>query len=215
MSQTQTRQADPTRERLLNEAERLFAGKGYDAVSLREITTAAGTHLAAVNYHFGSKENLYLEVFRQRWAQRTRQIQAPLRELAQRDSFTPEELVRTMAKAFLAGPLTDRERMLHSQLIAREMGQQSKAFKLISEEAMAPFMELGIGMWRRCLPQEIEIDRIKLIMLSIFAQVLYFNFARPVVSMATGRKYDPEFVELIVDHITRFALCGLNGNQIQ
>lgn len=63
MSQTQTRQADPTRERLLNEAERLFAGKGYDAVSLREITTAAGTHLAAVNYHFGSKENLYLEVF--------------------------------------------------------------------------------------------------------------------------------------------------------
>lgn len=63
--------------------------------------------------------------------------------------------------------------------------------------------------------QEIEIDRIKLIMLSIFAQVLYFNFARPVVSMATGRKYDPEFVELIVDHITRFALCGLNGNQIQ
>lgn len=61
-----------------------------------------------------------------------------------------------MAKAFLAGPLTDRERMLHSQLIAREMGQQSKAFKLISEEAMAPFMELGIGMWRRCLPRRLK-----------------------------------------------------------
>ena len=211
MSQKQTKPADPTQERLLNEAERLFADKGYDGVSLREITAAAGTHLAAVNYHFGSKKNLYVEVFRQRWMDRARKIQQPLRELAQREHYTPEDVVRTLARAFLSGPLSDQDRVRHSQLIAREMGQQSKAFQVISNEAMGPFMELAIGMWQRCLPQEMEPERLKLIMLSLFAQVIYFNFARPVVSLATGRKYDEEFVDQIVEHITQFALCGLGG----
>ena len=58
---------DLTRERVLDEAETLFAQKGYHAVSVREITTAAECNLAAVNYHFGNKQNLYLEVFRERW----------------------------------------------------------------------------------------------------------------------------------------------------
>ncbi|MCF8041490.1 MAG: TetR/AcrR family transcriptional regulator [Desulfarculaceae bacterium] len=213
MSQEHTKQADPTRERLLDEAERLFAEKGYDAVSLREITAAAGTHLAAVNYHFSSKENLYLEVFRQRWVDRARKIQAPLRELAKRGNYTPEDVVRTMARAFLAGPLTDQERVRHSQLISREMGQQSIVFKLISQEAMKPFIELSMDMWQCCLPQETDMERLKLVMLSIFSQVLYFNFARPVVTMTMDREYDKEFVDQIVEHITQFALSGLNGDK--
>ncbi|MCB2191530.1 MAG: CerR family C-terminal domain-containing protein [Deltaproteobacteria bacterium] len=213
MSQDHTRQADLTRERLLDEAERLFAERGYDAVSLREITSAADAHLAAVNYHFGSKENLYLEVFRQRWMERARKIQAPLQELEKREHYTPEEVVRTLAKAFLSGPLSDEDRVRHSQLISREMGQQSKVFNLISQETMAPFMEMAIRMWQRCLPQETDPERLKLIVLSIFSQVLYFNFARPVVTLTTGREYDQEFVDQLVEHITQFALRGLNGDK--
>jgi len=213
MNQEHNNQTDPTRERLLDEAERLFADKGYDAVSLREITTAADTHLAAVNYHFGSKENLYLEVFRTRCVERARRIHQPLKELDKRESFTPEELVRTLAKAFLSGPLTDEERKRHSQLLAREMHRQSKAFNILSQEAMKPFTEHAIRMWQRCLPHPVEPERLKLIMLSIFSQVLYFNFARPVVTLTMEREYDQEFVEQIVEHITQFALCGLNGDK--
>jgi AcrR family transcriptional regulator len=47
-----------TKERILDAAERLFARNGYHATSLREITAAAEVNLAAVNYHFGSKEAL-------------------------------------------------------------------------------------------------------------------------------------------------------------
>lgn len=55
-----------TRDQLLDTAERLFAERGVDGVSLREITSHAGANVAAVNYHFGSKENLVREVFRRR-----------------------------------------------------------------------------------------------------------------------------------------------------
>ncbi len=58
--------ADP-KERLLNAAERLFAEQGFGA-SLRAITSAAGANIAAVNYHFGSKEKLVEAVFARRIA---------------------------------------------------------------------------------------------------------------------------------------------------
>jgi AcrR family transcriptional regulator len=55
-----------TRQRILDAAESLFTEFGFDATTLRQITGAAEVNLAAVNYHFGSKEELVREVFRRR-----------------------------------------------------------------------------------------------------------------------------------------------------
>jgi AcrR family transcriptional regulator len=55
-----------TCDRLLDSAERLFAEDGFHMTSLRQITQDAGTNLAAVNYHFGSKQALIVAVFRRR-----------------------------------------------------------------------------------------------------------------------------------------------------
>jgi AcrR family transcriptional regulator len=55
-----------TRGRILDAAERLFAQQGYDRTSLRAITGSAGVNLAAVNYHFGSKEALLEAVIERR-----------------------------------------------------------------------------------------------------------------------------------------------------
>ena len=65
---TQAAEKDPrdTRERILACAERLFAERGFDSTSLRTITTEAEVNLAAVNYHFGSKDELVREVLRRR-----------------------------------------------------------------------------------------------------------------------------------------------------
>ena len=52
-----------TRERILDAAEQLFAEHGFDGTSLRRITQAAGVNLAAVHYHFGSKDALVDAVF--------------------------------------------------------------------------------------------------------------------------------------------------------
>lgn len=62
---TDNRHGD-TRERILDVAERLFMEFGYDGTSMRQITGEANVNLAAVNYHFGSKEALMQEVFRRR-----------------------------------------------------------------------------------------------------------------------------------------------------
>lgn len=56
---------DETRQRIIEAAEKLFALRGVEGVSIRDITRAAGVNLAAINYHFGTKTALAAEVFRQ------------------------------------------------------------------------------------------------------------------------------------------------------
>ena len=57
-----TTEAQSTKEKILDTAERLFGQQGFPCTSLRQITDEAGVNLAAVNYHFGSKEDLYKAV---------------------------------------------------------------------------------------------------------------------------------------------------------
>ena len=59
-------QLKDTRERILDAAERMFMERGYEAPSTRGVTTEAGVNLAAVNYHFGSKETLMQAVLQRR-----------------------------------------------------------------------------------------------------------------------------------------------------
>ncbi len=199
-----------TKDRLLDEAEMLFARKGFDAVSVREITSAARCNLAAVNYHFGKKKNLYLEVFRARWLPRAKRIQNHFRKaLDTQDAPTPAAIVRSMAQAFLAGPLSDEERCRHHQLMSRELGRPTEAFELVAEEVMRPFFKKLAHMLGPALPEGTSEEDMMLNILSIFAMVFYFNFAREAVCRITGREYDKVFLDRLVDHITLFSLNGL------
>ncbi len=72
-----------TKERILRAAEELFADHGFSGTSLRQLTKLADVNLAAVNYHFGSKENLIAEVFKRR-----------LDELGQARSTALDEVVK-------------------------------------------------------------------------------------------------------------------------
>jgi AcrR family transcriptional regulator len=59
-------EAKDTKDRILDAAEALFLDHGFEATSLRQITATASVNLAAVNYHFGSKEELFQAVLTRR-----------------------------------------------------------------------------------------------------------------------------------------------------
>jgi AcrR family transcriptional regulator len=201
---------DATKERLLDEAEALFAQRGFDGVSVREITAAARCNLAAVNYHFGNKKNLYVEVFRSRWVPRAKRLQEHFRKnMGTQNDPSPGAVARALAGAFLIGPMSDEERQRHHQLMSREIGRPTEAFKLVADEVMRPFfMELA-QMLGAGLPKAKEKESLMLDLFSVFSMVMYFNFAREAVSRITGRKYDQSFKEHLVEHIAGFVQKGL------
>jgi len=81
-----------TKDRILDVAEEIFAEKGYSATSMRTITSRANVNLAAVNYHFGSKAQLYHAVFQRRVAPMNRERIQALESLEQQAGDTPLEL---------------------------------------------------------------------------------------------------------------------------
>jgi AcrR family transcriptional regulator len=99
-----------TREKILDAAEALFAEYGFEGASMRMITARAGVNLAAVNYHFGSKENLLCEIFRRRLAEITEERRRRLAQL-QRDAEALGKAVRPsrIVEAFFA-PLLELAR---------------------------------------------------------------------------------------------------------
>ena len=83
-----------TKDRILGAAEELFAQFGFGGTSLRQVTSRADVNIAAVNYHFGSKENLINEVFRRRMDEMSRQR---LAQLEQARAEHPGELEPVLA----------------------------------------------------------------------------------------------------------------------
>lgn len=133
-----------TKNRIIASAGRLFAERGFKAVTVRDIAAAAQTQISAVNYHFRSKEQLYREVVGAacRAGSITDEEQAALLELA------PDAALRLV--------LSDAERARREQhgvswqsaLLARELRDPSPAFAEASEEYFQPqidFMAALLG----------------------------------------------------------------------
>jgi AcrR family transcriptional regulator len=87
------------RERIIDAAEKLFAVDGYDAVSFRDLTRAAGVSLSAIHYHFGSKQAVLSEIFARRAGLLTRR-RLELLEAARRYGGEPPSL-ESILDAFL------------------------------------------------------------------------------------------------------------------
>ena len=200
-----------TRDRLLDEAEDLFAQRGFHAVSVREITRAAGSNLAAVNYHFGNKQNLYLEVFRSRWMPRASRIQQTFRQsLRKNGSPTPDMVIQSFARAFLEGPMSPDERTRHLKLISGELAQPTEAFELVVEQVFRPLFRKLLEDLRKVMPDSVDEKQMALNVFSILSMVLYFNFARPLISRFVDGPQESEMDTRLVDHIVHFSLNGVD-----
>ena len=129
-----TGQQFSTKERILGAAEELFAQYGFSGTSLRQVTSRADVNIAAVNYHFGSKENLVNEVFRRRMdvmsGQRLERLRAAM-------ATAPGQLEPILA-AFVEPALDmaqDRHGGAFIRVIARAYAEKNEGLrKFLSEQ---------------------------------------------------------------------------------
>lgn len=206
--------AELTRERILDEAEALFANNGYHAVSVREITRAARCNLASVNYHFGNKQNLYLEVFRSRWLPRASRVHRNFRKsLKNNGTLSPNAVVQSLARAFLEGPMSDDERIRHHKLIFGEFAQPTQAFEMVADQVLKPLFTNLMTDLKAVMPDATRENQMALNAFSILAMVLYFNLARPLISRFLEGHDEVDFKNRLIDHIVKFSLSGIGADQ--
>ncbi|MDO4709758.1 MAG: TetR/AcrR family transcriptional regulator [Pseudomonadota bacterium] len=117
-----------TKERILNAAEALFAEQGFSATSLREVTTRADVNIAAVNYHFGSKENLINEVFRRRMDEMSQARLALLKAALAEQSGQIEAILRAFIIPAL-GVSSERGGVAFIRVIARAYAEKNDGLR--------------------------------------------------------------------------------------
>ena len=145
--------ATTTREHLLLAAGKLFSEHGFDSTSTRAIAEASGANLAAIHYHFGSKEALFLAVLEMVCSHHQQALseQAVLERLD-----TPTEVARTIRTrvramfAILTGP---QAVPWQTQLILHEMTQPSTAHAQIVDFLVAPLHARWVALHRHVRPQ--------------------------------------------------------------
>lgn len=198
-----------TRERLLEAAGRLFLNKGYDGVSVRDITEAAGVNVAAVNYHFNGKKNLYREFLGRQLSGRTRAKVGNIREAVGRGR-NPDirEVVRLLVGEFLGEILSSGETVKLMRLVTEEMSGQGVATDVVFNELSSPVHKVMKEAILKAKPG-ISEEKASLCIFSITGQLIHFVRAREIVRRITGRDYGKEFLDDIVEHITEFSVKGI------
>lgn len=201
-------EAEDTRERILAAAQKLFAEKGFEATSVRDITTAAGCNVASVNYHFGGKDNLYLETFRSLLTLLRDHRLGVLDELLVRSPApTLEEFLESFARGFLDPIVEERHLMA---LMTWEMFNPRMPREVFAGEFIQPLLGRVSAALARFGP---PLDRgtVRLTVMSLIGQLLH---AIKAYQMFTAHeRSEPETIRVddYVRHFVQFSAAGIRA----
>lgn len=198
-----------TRERVLHAAGPIFAWKGFDGATVREICAAAETNPASVNYHFRDKESLYLETVKLAHVLRLQQVPPPALP-----ADTPPELkLRGFIETMLHRMLGTRELGWQTRLMMREMLQPTAACKPLVEEFIRPQLKLLLSVLDEMLPANVPEHRRYQTAFSIVGQCLHYRMAREFVAILVPDDERERHYTLdhLADHITQFSLAALKS----
>ncbi len=196
-----------TRERILAAAEQLFTLNGFESTSIRDITETASVNVAAINYHFGSKENLYTELISARMRALHSERIASL-EQALAGKPTLETIIRAFVETHLLHLKKMATRDADLALIYREISSPGPAFEIVLRQVVWPTRELFLRAVKQVAPG-LDDERVTLCLLSIMGQLVHFIKARRVVSELIGKEYDDATLKRIADHVVCFSLGGI------
>ncbi len=152
--------SDQTRTAILAAAERLYADRGFGDVTLRDIVAAAGVNLAAVNYHFGSKDELIAELFVTRSIATNRERLNELKAAEEKGGGRAEidAILRALVGPTLRGCLgPDRERSTAARFMIRASIESVPPIRRIKNREVDHLRKFAAAM-RRSLPDRSEVD---------------------------------------------------------
>lgn len=142
-----------TRERILDAAERLFAEHGFAGTSHRQIAAEARVNLAAVNYHFGSKEGLFLAVVRRRLEPVNRRRLEMLEEAEARSGpLRLEDIARAFVEPVLKARGEESEDWVLGRLMARVVGEPGGWAERLLPVVFAGVADRFLAALQRALP---------------------------------------------------------------
>jgi AcrR family transcriptional regulator len=196
---------DTTRARLLEAAGEVFAAKGFEAATIREICIRADANIAAVNYHFGDKNRLYAEAVQYAHCFQDSQSHGEFPA-----GCAPAAKLR-MFLGWMMSVMWDHDRPAwQNELVMHEMARPTEACVQLVKNFIGPKFEILTGILRELNPTA-DDRTIHLCGFSVVGQCLLYRFHRPVGKLLVGDdEYQSYTAEELADHISKFCLAALS-----
>jgi AcrR family transcriptional regulator len=199
---------DTTKQRLIDAAGAIFAEKGYEAASIREICQLADANIAAVNYHFAGKRALYVAAVRH--AQCCRQEDVPFPEFP--PDLAPADQLRALIGVMFERMLSPHRPQWHLELMLRELARPTEACVAVVDDYIRPMSDTLRAILNQLLPADLTEEQRWMIGFSTVAQVLFYYTHQPIIRVLMQSR-DGEALPLdqLADHVTQFTLAAIGA----
>lgn len=200
-----------TKLALIQAAGELFAETGLDGTSVRAIAEKVGANIAAVNYHFGSKENLYTEVLRH--VIQECECQGARRALTDDTHFTTPErkaaLLRELVRERFTSYFSPARPQWYGRLMIRSMLDPTPSLETVVKQLMFPEHEALVQVFQRINPS-LTADAARLWAFSLIGQIGFYVFAESVILMVLNvHRYAQDFLESAANHVSRMIIAAM------
>jgi len=199
------------RKRLIDAAEKLFAENGFERTSIRQIITEAQCNVAAVNYHFGGKYNLYLDVFHRRLLLlRDIRVDSINEFMARGTDVTLEELLRTFAGAFLDPLVAKSDGRRLTKLLLREMTDPHLPPDMFFEEMVVPVLSTFLKALLDVCPGLNRNQAVHSIR-SVIGQLVHIVTFQEILDRAEIAEMPKLEMDEVIEHVVAFSAAGISA----
>lgn len=203
---------DTTRERIVEAAGEIFAEKGFEQATVRDICQQAGANVAAVNYYFGDKQRLYVEAVKRAHAWKMSQAELP----QWANDVRPQKMLADFILTFVRRlKLGDRDTW-QNRLMMREMMRPHGLCVELVRDSIRPQFEMLVSIVRRLMPEDSTPEQVHVTAFSVVGQCLFYHFADPVVrKLIEESEYTRLSPEKLAEHIAQFSLQALHSEKVE
>jgi AcrR family transcriptional regulator len=204
--------SDSTRTAILRAAERLYADRGFADVTLRDIVAAADVNLAAVNYHFGSKDELIAELFvtRSIATNRERLNELKAAELAGDGRAAIEAVLRALVGPTLRGCLgPEQQRSDAARFMIRASIEAVAPIRRIKNREIDHLRKFAAAM-KRSLPALPEVEIYWGLHFALAMAHQTIRDSERLLRLSDG-KCDLDDIDGIIERVVRAAVLALGG----
>jgi AcrR family transcriptional regulator len=204
--------SDQTRSAILAAAERLYADRGFGDVTLRDIVAEANVNLAAVNYHFGSKDDLIAELFVTRSLALNRDRLRELRAAEERGGGCAalSDILRALIGPSLRGCLgPERERSTAARFMIRASIETVPPIRRIRNREIDHLRKF-IAAMRRALPERAEVELYWGLHFALAMAQQTVRDSERLTKLSDGQ-CDLDDVEGVIERVVSVAAMALSG----
>ena len=195
-----------TREQLIKVSGKLFADNGFKGTSIKMIASQSKQNIASVNYHFGSKENLYVEVLKVVLAAIGSQEEPETKYKNKKEAITDaQEFISSRCNIFLNPEIP----AWYGALFNRAVNEPNPKFQKMVHEFIQPGMN-RLQNIAQSVKKSLTDEQAYLWACSVMGQIVLFVTNKKLVLITQKTdNYTPEFVEAISNHITDMSISYL------